>query len=225
MILNFYNTGDEVLHIEYNGIKSELGAGEHTAIAYNGDLVSVKLSHKRNDRFKFIWYLLHAISLDEQMRTVLVVDGIYTFRPLCDNAVVKVKSYEYLFGKDISYQTFIFAPHECEFQRNHLEVANGQKIYKRAKFLYLFGGWKTLLPISIIGLIIMLATFSGTTTDWMWLIGEIACTIILTINYIKSLMFLKKSLKEKLIFDYLSLSKKKDNSFSEKVDSVLRYQE
>ena len=64
-----------------------------------------------------------------QMRTVLVVDGEYVFKPTHDNTAVEVKSWEYVFEKHTAYETFAFVTNDCLYRGNPYRVP-GEKIRK-----------------------------------------------------------------------------------------------
>ena len=69
----------------------------------------------------------------EQMRTILVVDGEYKINCYCDNAILKIQSYEYVFEQNTSYQTFIFSTQNCSITRENLQIPNKSKIAKKAQ--------------------------------------------------------------------------------------------
>ena len=144
-----------------------------------------------------------------QMRTILVVDGEYVFESELEETMIEIRSQEYVFEKHTSYELFAFVDNshvECV----RLQVAQADKIYKKAKLLYLFGGSKAfLLPCGIllfVLLLIAIAFSNGSLWDWIEAGVCMVCFLILFARYKKSLMFLKRAMREEMIFSYLKLS-------------------
>ena len=209
MTLYLHNTTIESIIVEQFGTRCVIQPSEIKGIYFEGKEICLKLFHSVSDRLNIGWYLAESIIFLSQMRTALVVDGEYVFKPAFDEITVKIKSREYVFEKYTSYQTFVFAAPDCNIERRRLQVAHEDKIYKKAKFLYLFGGSKSfLMPCGVLVLVLLSTTdfTKGITGDWLetgfWLI----CFLILFIRYRKSLIFLKKAMDENTILEYLESS-------------------
>ena len=157
--------------------------------------------------------MLNEVFTLEQMRTVLVVDGQYSLKLLCEHSSVKIKEREFVFDKNTSYQTFVFSTNQVQIQYDNLNVAKSSEVLKKAKFLYLFGGKKTFLPLSAIALVswIIKMVSASYITMWVWMIlgGITACFALTLVNYIQSLSFLKQAIDNKHIIQYL-LSERKE---------------
>lgn len=205
MILCFNNVGTETLVIEQNGQREMLPPATKKAVYFVGKAVCVRIMHTVSDRFRVGWYLAESALALSQMRTVLVVDGEYVFKPMHDNTMVEVKSWEYVFEKHTAYQTFAFSANDCTIERKRLEVVQGDKVYRKAKFLYLFGGIKSLLiPTGVVSFILLINAFSdGSVWNWTRAGFWVICFTILLRGYKRSLTFLKNSMQETQIIAYI----------------------
>ena len=205
MILCFNNVGTETLVIEQNGRREMLPPATKRAVYFDGKAVCVRIMHTVSDRFRVGWYLAESALALSQMRTVLVVDGEYVFKPMHENTTIEVKSWEYVFEKYTAYQTFAFSANDCTIERNRLEVVQGDKVYRKAKFLYLFGGIKSLLiPTGVVSFILLINALSyGTVWNWTRVGFWVICFTILLSGYKRSLKFLKRSMQETQIFAYM----------------------
>lgn len=219
MTLELYNAGIEIFIITHGGISTQVYPGESIEIYTRNDEIIITLLHKNKDKFSPLWYLLNEIFTLEQMRTVLVVDGRYSLKLLCEHAVVKIKEKEFVFHKNTSYQTFVFSTNQVQIKHDDLNVVRGSAILKKARFLYLLGGIKTFLPLSAIALVAWITKMSCAShiALWMWIVlgGIIACFILTLLNYIRSIKFLKQSIDKKHIIQYLSSERKECRKLSD----------
>lgn len=221
MELKLYNAGVNPLYVEQNGIKKLLQPNEMQILKYENGECLFKLMHVKKDKFNSIWYLLNDMFTLEQMRTVLVVDGEYCVKSLEEDICMKIKDYEYVFDKNMSYETFVFNLPKEQVCRKYLEVKNANNIAKKAKFLYLFGGDKTLLPLVGIGLLFFLIEllFSSAPSSSTLLMTAIlfVCFAFLLNKYISSLHLLRKAMREENILTYMSSTRKQYRRFSDEV--------
>lgn len=207
MRCELYNNSTETIMIVHNGTITHLSPCTSIKISSVDDEVCLDLLHIHNKKLSVIWYVLNALFTLEQMRTVLVVDGTYVIQSSDEHTLVKVKDYEYVFEKNTAYQTFVFNVKGGCVVRKSLSVANRKSILRKAKFLYLFGGKKTFLPLS--GAMFIAAILGAPT------VGSAAFTCTLAVlaasvfiwslmQYIRSLGFLKRVTKGESILHYLS---------------------
>lgn len=227
MIIELYNSGTELFTVELQDHVETLQPCQEISISVDNDTVDIKLLHKKGDKFNAWWYLLNEIFTLEQMRTVVVVDGKYQVKSSSDVVRIKVKDYEYIFHKNISYQVFVFSVDEGFVSPKGLNVAHRNKILNRAKFLYLVGGIKTLLPITGMALLIAISLMVGAdkilSSDMGLVIVLFVSFVLLLANYIKSLRFLRKCTTEEYIFQYLSSERKEHRSESD--DIIQKYRD
>ena len=219
MMFEIYNSYVEPIIIKYSDKAVVLQPNQNVKLYSDCNEIIVKLCHIKNNKFSVFGYLLHELFTLEQMRTVLVVDGEYIVQSLGQEPVIKIKDYEFVFDKKTSYQTFVFSLDECLIQRRHLDVVNENKIITKARWLYLFGGSKTLLPLTGIALLsslikILIASY---TPMWFWVmtLSLLACFILSFVKYVNSLKFLRKVMQEKYIMDYLLSERKEYRVFSD----------
>lgn len=221
MNVELYNAGVEPFLIEQNGIKKLIQPCESQKVVFDNDTGVIKLTHVNKDKLNVLWYSLNALFALEQMRTVLVVEGEYILKPSCEDMIVKVKNHEYVFEKHTSYETFVFAVKGGEIHRKHLEVANADKIIKKAKFLYLFGGNKSFLLFFGIALLALLIEIllASSLSGWFWieLVFAVAMFLILCAKYKKSLKILRKAVKTENILKYMHSSRNEYRKFSDEL--------
>lgn len=225
MVLNLINNSKELIGIECCGNRLMIPPNENAMLPLESSECSIKFFHFINDRFNFFWYILNEIFTLEQMRTVLVVDGECVINGKCHDPILKIKNHEFVFHKKMSYHAFVFSANGCSIIRKHLEIAQGKKILKRAKILYLFGGSKTIFPLAGIALIASLfkICFSNHAPTWFLLMtfGLAICFFIGFIKYIKSLKQLKIALSPSNILKYFNSSRIEMRKFSD--DLVQKY--
>lgn len=227
MIVELCNSGTEPFTVELQDHTEILQPCQQISISMDSDTVDIKLLHQKSDKFNAWWYLLHAIFALKQMRTELVIDGKYQVKSKSDVVRIKVKDYEYIFHKNFSYQVFVFSVDEGTISPQRLNVAHRNKILNRAKFLYLFGGIKTLLPITGIAVLIAISLMVDfdkiPRTDKGSVIFVFVSFVLLLANYIKSLKFLRKCTTEEYVFQYLSSERKEHRRESD--DIVQKYRD
>ncbi len=220
MKTTFQNVDINPIHIKHNNHTVKLEPNETIDLETNEEgFIEIGLVHDTKDKFNPIWYSLNEIFTLEQMRTVLVTDGVYIIKPWEEGTIVKIKSYEYVFHKDTSYDTFVFNVNSYDLQRKKLYVPNETKIIKRSKFLYLFGGQKTFLPLMCILLVSMLIkiALSSIIPDWAIIVTVFSAisVVVLFFKYLNCLKFLKRVIKEREILDYMQSSRPQYRNFSD----------
>lgn len=219
MTLELHNAGIETIIVKQGDISAQLYPGKSINIYTANDEVKIALSHENEDKFSPVWYLLNEVFTLEQMRTVLVVDGRYSLKLLCEHSSVKIKVKEFVFDKNTSYQTFVFSTNQAQIQYDELNVVKSSEIVKKAKFLYLFGGIKTFLPLSTIALVAWIIKMLSTSRIalWVWVVlgGITACFIFTLVNYIQSLIFLNQVIDKQHIIRYLSSERKEYRKLSD----------
>ncbi len=221
MIVELYNASTEPIFVGWENSIKILQPRQAISLCGEGDTVNIRLLHQNNNKFNLWWYLLNAVFTLEQMRTVLVVDGEYEINRSSDVVRVKVKDCEYVFHKNTSYQTFVFSANDGTIFPKKLNVAHRDAVLKKAKFLYLFGGIKTLFPITGIALIIAIlkmVSLAKISCEFLGIVIFLSfCFTVFLANYIKSLTLLKTYTMEKSIFRYLSSERKEYRKLSDEI--------
>lgn len=221
MELNLCNTGVEPIVIEYCDIDILLNPNETRTISCNTSAECyIKIYHINNNKFNTLWYILNEIFTLEQMRTVLVVDGEYKISCACDNPTIKIKSQEYVFERNTSYQTFIFSSNSCSVTKVDLKVANELAISKKAKILYLFGGYKTLFPLTGIATVtslIKIALYGAPPWFAILTIGLAICFALCFLKYIYALKRLTAAMNSENILKYLSSQRREFRKFTDEL--------
>lgn len=223
MKFEIYNTGIEpfVIYSE-NGIHNVL-PGENCILEANTQKLDIKICHVINEKFNTIWYILNDIFTLEQMRTVLVVDGEYTLTSFVSHSSIKIKNHEYVFDKNMSYETYVFSSDDCKIVRTHLWVNNSNKIYQKAKWLYLIGGNKTMLPLSGIALVSLCIKTVLSPQNERWVLGLLVFLFLyfgFRLNiYFKSLRDLKNAMKEHSILSYMNSNRIEYRKFTDNLNS------
>lgn len=219
MNIKLYNADVSPIYIEYDNENILLYPNESKILEtnQNGEII-IGLRHYKNDKFNMIWYVMNEIFTLEQMRTILVVDGLYKIKIKNCGDIVKIRNHEYVFNKNMSYDTFVFNMEAYNIQTQHLNVRNGCNLIKKAKFLYLFGGLKTLFPLFTIALIATLLSFLTNEIS----LKDIVLTVVLCfiviigfINYINSIKLLKNAIDEEQIIKYMSSNRKEYRKFTD----------
>ncbi len=219
MTYNLYNACIKPITVKCNHLLITIQPGTITAIDSDNDEISIELCHTEDEKLNILWYILNELFTLEQMKTVLIVDGKYTIKSLCDSPLIKIKDYEYVFEKYTSYQTYIFASNESYVIRDRLQVKDPDKIIKKSKYLYLFGGDKTLFPI--IGIATVVSTvkiaFMSFIPTWYWIMSALlwSCFLWFGSIYIKSLKSLQKAMSSDAIMEYMLSERKEYRNFSD----------
>ena len=170
------------------------------------DEVIFKLKHMKPDKNNSVLYLLTAFVSYEQSRIELIVDGEYKFKPKEREQILKIKSREYVFNKKVSYDTFVFNCNSGSISCTHYFIPDKDNILKKCRFLYLFGGIKSIFPMCIIVFLVSLlcSLFNNNMLDNISLtIGSGITAMIFAVSYIRSLRFLRESCKEDKIRAYM----------------------
>ena len=208
----FYNADVLPIYIECYGETIALQPKEQTNLKtdQNGEII-ISLKHHITDKFNIAWYIMNEIFTLEQMRTVLVVDGIYKIKVKNSGDLVKIRNREYVFNKNISYDTFVFNMVEYDIQILHLSVVNSNSILKKSKFLYLFGGSKTLFPLFTVALFATIISMLNNQLSFSNVILIVVlCFVVFIgfINYLNSIKLLKHSIREEEIIKYMYSERK-----------------
>lgn len=221
MTINLCNNSIEPIIIGYNKMSIFLNPNETRKIDCDLSNCSIRIQHVKNDKLSVLWYIMNEVFTLEQMRTVLVVNGEYEISDISDNSTVRILSHEYVFEKNTSYQTFIFSADGCYIIRKQLEVDNSKKISTKARILYLFGGNRTVLPLSGIAFISSLFKLIGANEVPIWFftmtLGLGICFILFLIRYLKSLKKLDYAMKNANILKYLSSQRKEYRKFTDEI--------
>lgn len=222
MKILLHNSGLEPLYIKVCSEEKIIHSGECHAFTVVKDKATMTIKHIKNDRFNSFWYVLNEIFTLEQMRTVLVVDGEYELSAFKDGDMISVKSYEYVFHKNMSYQTAVFSTDGAVVTRKSLCVAHSEQIFRRARILYLFGGSKTLLPLSFIPLVATLLEAAVNGFDYENILLSVVLLAFFLFSftrYFKSLKELKISIDQKNILAYFSSERKQYRNFIDNLPS------
>jgi hypothetical protein len=121
------------------------------------------------------------------------VDGEYSFETKDENVILKFKNYEYVCSKNISYNAFVFNCDPKHITCTEYAVPQRKAILQKCRLLYLFGGIKTLLPISLLIFILSLSCIISKIQLWESIFFAIASgvsTILLGVSYFHSLRVL-----------------------------------
>ena len=220
MFVQLYNSGVDSIYINYSDGDAVLKPRESINLPLQNGETRIRLSHIQNDKFSSLWYVLTEMFTLEQMRTVLVVDGEYVIKT---DRPVKVKNHEYVFDKNISYETFVFSSEKVI--RKHLEVAKSERIKKRAKILYLFGGLKSFLPISFILTVLTFVStvinYKSSFLSWLSVLMFGGMFVYMLKRYLQSLRILDQAITEKSIMEYMNSERKE---FRKPYDDIVQKQ-
>lgn len=221
MPLTIRNTGEEHILIEHETTKAVLAPGETMSLESDLQAFPVKISYTVKDKFNSLWYMLTEIFALEPMRTVLVVNGEYDIQCTSDDPFLKIGSREFVFDKHMSYQTFVFSAEGCLVTRKNFAVADRQKIMKKAKILYLFGGSRTFLPLSALALAVFLIgpLLVSAVPDWNWtMIFVLACCFaVCFFRYCQALRQLKNAMEPANILSYMASPRKEYRNYMDEV--------
>ena len=140
-------------------------------------------------------YMADALISYKQSRIVFTVDGEYSFETKDENVILKFKNYEYVRNKNISYNVFVFNCRPEHIACTEYAVPQRKAILQKCRLLYLFGGIKTLFPISLLILILSLSCIISKIQLWESVFFAIASgvsTILLGASYLRSLRVLRE---------------------------------
>ncbi len=168
------------------------------------DKFDFRLRHFKSDSNNPMMYMANALISYKQARIEFTVDGEYRVKPQEGNVLLKVKSYEYVFDKNISYNVFVFNCNSANIKCTKYFVPKREAVLKKCRMLYLFGGIKTFFPIS---LLLFVASFCGVLLgngNILFLISSGISTVLLGISYLRSLRRLRESSEEEKIRAYMN---------------------
>ena len=225
MECKLYNTGTEAVTVLYADKTVLLNPCEDVVLNTGSDKFCIKLQHTKGYGYHGLWYVLNEIFTLEQMCTALIVDGEYVITPQKQEMLIHFKDYEYVFEKNTSYRTFVFHAQGAKLERERLSVVQGERILSQAKFLYLFGGKKTLLPLSVVLFFACCSNllFASDAYAWMWLPAILSLLLFAVsfANYLRSLKSLKKAIYEDNILRYMASERKEHRTSQD--DLVRKY--
>lgn len=205
MEIRIENADVHPFYIEHGGRVALLNPRESETFVFFREF-EFELRHFAADSSNSWIYLANAFVSYKQSRTELTVDGRYRFESNAKNVLLKIKSYEYVFEKNISYDTFIFSPDCGRINCMKYYVRNRELIFKKCQFLYLFGGINTFFPISLaLFFISFLCTLLRVNLfeNIVWAIVSGVGAIALGIRYLHLLHLLRESSEENKIREYM----------------------
>ena len=135
------------------------------------------------------------------------MDGEYLLDSQEGNILLKVKNYEYVFDKNISYNVFVFNCTSASIKCTRYFVPKRKAIIRKCRLLYFFGGMKTFFPICLLLCFASLhCVLLGIhlLENILLLIGSSISTVLLGMSYLRSLRVLRESSKEEKIHAYMS---------------------
>ena len=206
MEIKLVNVDVDPICIEHQNDMVLLNPGESVSFSPY-DKFDFRLRHFKSDSNNSAMYIANALISYKQARIEFAVDGEYHFEPQEDNVSLKVKSYEYVFDKNISYNVFVFNCNPASIKCTKYFVPKRETVLKKCRVLYLFGGIKTFFPIS---LLLFVASFCGVllgkhlVENILFLIGSGISTVLLGISYFRSLRVLRESSEEEKIRAYMN---------------------
>lgn len=171
------------------------------------DKFGFRLRHFKSDSNNPMMYMANALISYKQARIEFTVDGEYRVKPQENNVLLKVKSYEYVFDKNISYNVFVFNCNSANIECTKYVVPKREAVLRKCRMLYLFGGIKTFFPIC---LLLFVASFCWALLgiyffeNILFLIGSGISTVLLGISYLRSLRVLRESSEEEKIRAYMN---------------------
>lgn len=171
------------------------------------DKFGFRLRHFKTDSNNPMMYMANALISYKQARIEFTVDGEYRVKTQENNVLLKVKSYEYVFDKNISYNVFVFNCNSANIKCTKYVVPKREAVLRKCRMLYLFGGIKTFFPIC---LLLFVASFCWVLLgihlfeNILFLIGSGISTVLLGISYLRSLRVLRESSEEEKIRAYMN---------------------
>ena len=218
MQITIENTGSHGFFINYQNFDVLIMPGESRCFDVSGDF-SFEVKHiKSKDGFVFFTLLDTMISY-ERTRIELKVNGKYTFSNDKENNTIKIRTYEYVVDKYVSYKAFVFCCDHSKLRCTQYEVHEKETVLKKCKFLYLISGGNILLPICLcllfFSLVCILMNINQDESAFLTIVSAIA-SIFLFINYLRRLNLLKKMLLENSISSYMMSSRKEKRTLEDK---------
>jgi len=171
------------------------------------DKFDFRLRHFKSDSNNSMMYMATALISYEQDRIEFTVDGEYRVEPQEENVLIKVKSYEYVFDKNISYNIFVFNCNSASIKCTKYFVPKREDILRKCRMLYLFGGKKTFFPICLFLFVVSFCcVLLGIRLfeNILFLIGSGISAVLLGRSYIRSLRVLRESSEEEKIRAYMN---------------------
>ena len=152
-------------------------------------------------------YLLNALISYEHSRVELCVDGEYSLSLLGSDTTLKIRNYEYVFASDLSYNAFTFNCSPDKLKRSGYVVSDEKKILKKYRFLYLFGGVKSLFPICVILFFasLLCLLFGINKPEHIYFaVASGVCAFVLGRNYVQSMKALQNAMYPNNIHAYMA---------------------
>lgn len=213
MHLELWNNSKKTITVNIKDQHIALIPGGKMDIPIESDFIKLQLMHEEQKPLNIVAYILNDLFTHERFRATLVVDGEYIIKDTISDAKIKINDHEYVISKDISYRTFVFNSYNAAIDRKKMIVANWQKFYQKARFLYLFGSTNALFSWSTLALIVVLiGLFASTRPNW-WLLLPLSVSFIIAIRrYISFMTRLKKAANEKNILEYMASKRKEQRT-------------
>lgn len=195
------NADVQPIYVEYQNDVVLIHPGQCNSFTFC-DQFNFRLRHFKSDTNNVMMYMASAFISYEQSRIELTVDGEYIFEPQEDKLVLKIKSYEYMFDRNVSYNTFVFNCNPKNIRCVEYFVPNKHSILRKCRYLYLFGDTKTFFPICIILFLASLLCVLFEIKPFeniLFMIGSGIATIVLGVSYFRSLRLIRESLNDNKI--------------------------
>lgn len=199
------NTDINPIYIEFRNEKVLLHPQESCSFTFD-DHFKFKLKHITSDSNAPVMYWANVLLSYKRPRTELTIDGEYCFEPTVDNTLLKIKSHEYVFNKNISYHVFVFNCDSHYIKCTKYNVPKRSTIIRKCRVRYLFGGIKTLFPISLLLFAISLVGVlykNNLYENALHLVGSGICAIAFGVSYLRDLHNLYYFSKETQIRKYM----------------------
>lgn len=206
MEIKLVNVDVNPIFVEHQNDIVLLNQGESVSFS-SYDKFDFRLRHFKSDSNNPAMYMANALISYEQARIEFTVDGDYRFEPQEDNVSLKVKSYEYVFDKNISYNVFVFNCNPASIKCTKYFVPKRKTVLKKCRVLYLFGGIKTFFPISLFLFVVSFCCVLLRVhlfENILFLIGSGISSVLLGISYLRSLRVLRESSEEENIRAYMN---------------------
>lgn len=227
MEIKLVNADINPVYVAYQNSTVLLQPGESSSYTACGRF-DFKLKHLKPDINNSLMYMADALISYKQSRIVFTVDGEYSFQTEEENVILKFKPYEYVRSKNFSYDVFVFNCHPEHIACTKYEVPGREAILNKCRFLYLFGGIKTLLPISLLIFILSLSCIISEINlreNVFFAITSGVSSILLGASYLRSLHILRECSDEANIRTYMDSQREEcrtleDDLVQKNLDSV-----
>ena len=206
MKIKLVNVDVNPIFVEHQNDIILLKPGESASFS-SYDKFCFSLRHFIADSNNPMMYMATALISYKQTRIELAVDGEYFINSQESNVLIKVKSYEYVFEKNISYNVFVFNCNSANIECGKYFVPKKEAVLRKCRILYLFGGIKTFFPICLFLFVVSFRLVwlrIHLFENILFLIASGIFTVLLGISYLRSLRVLRESSEEKKIRAYMN---------------------